>query len=300
MTTTVGSELAGVAAYLHVTQLERRMSEGEELRYVGGAQRMMGYDLHVVTSDRVLCVSSKRDYDVQQQFQVAEVVRAFTADDRGDSIVHVILVDDGHFLMRPHPTAESAGALAQEITRAAAAKHPPREDPLMPRDRPGPTLLEQAGFDYLQIVVPREEVEAGDVLTTLGMLAPLIQSRRIARAFMERVAIYVAGYDDVTWELFEIDAVRDFVHSLDERFPYWLYFLDKRTGSFDAIWRCMMPPLLTAEAQQQVFPTHLEPLLRNWWTPAMDRVAEFAGLSEAEHYALCERYADYFQGRRDF
>jgi hypothetical protein len=32
----------------------------------------------------------------------------------------------------------------------------------------------------------------------------------------------------------------------------------------------------------------------------MDNMAEFAGLSDAEHYALCERYVDYFQGRRDF
>lgn len=166
----------------------------------------------------------------------------------------------------------------------------------MPEDRPGPTLLEESGIDYLQIVVPRKEVEEGDILPTLGMLAPLIQSRRTARTFMERVAIYVAGYDDVNWELFEIDAVRDFVHRLDQRFPYWLYFLDKRTGSFDAIWRCMMPPFLTPEAQQRILPTHLEPALRNWWTPATDTVAEFAGLSADEHYALCERYADYLQG----
>lgn len=62
----------------------------------------------------------------------------------------------------------------------------------------------------------------------------------------------------------------------------------------------MMPPFLSPEAQVRIFPTDLEPALRNWWTPAMDKVAEFAGLSEAEHYALCERYADYVQGRRDF
>jgi hypothetical protein len=148
-------------------------------------------------------------------------------------------------------------------------------------------------------VVPREEMEAGDILPTLGMLTPLIHSPRTACAFMERVAMYIAGYDDVTWELFQIDAVRDFVRSLDQRFPFWLYFLDKRTGSFDAIWRCMMPPFLTQEAQQRIFPPRLEPTLRNWWTPAMEKMAELAGLSEAEHHGLCERYADYFQGGPD-
>ncbi len=34
--------------------------------------------------------------------------------------------------------------------------------------------------------------------------------------------------------------------------------------------------------------------------PAMDKVAEVAGLTVAEHRALCERYADHFEGRRDF
>lgn len=193
MATGIGPELDDVAAYLHVTQIERRLSEGEELLYLGGVQRMMSHDLHAVISERVLLMSSTRDYEVRNQFQIHDVLRAFTADDEGEAIVHVILLDDGHFLMRPHPTAESAGLLAQEITRAAAAKHPPKGGPLMPEDARGAAGLDQLGIDYLQVVVSREDVEAGNIEPTLGKLAPLIQSRSTAWAFMERVAIYVAA-----------------------------------------------------------------------------------------------------------
>jgi hypothetical protein len=62
----------------------------------------------------------------------------------------------------------------------------------------------------------------------------------------------------------------------------------------------MMPLFLNPMAQLRIFPNHLEPLLGDWWTPAMAKVSEFAGLSEAEHYALCGSYANYFLGRRDF
>jgi hypothetical protein len=149
-------------------------------------------------------------------------------------------------------------------------------------------------------VIPRDEVEGRDIQPTLQVLAPLIQSRRTARAFMERVCVAFDGYNDTTAELFEIPEVREYVHELDSRFPYWLYFLDKRTHSFDAMWRCFMPPHLTPQAQREKFPRRLDSLLRNWWAPAMDTVCDFAGVTEQEHHDLCERYALYFQGRRDF
>jgi hypothetical protein len=41
-------------------------------------------------------------------------------------------------------------------------------------------------------------------------------------------------------------------------------------------------------------------LLRNWWTPAMDAICEFVGMSEHDHYDLCDRYSRYVQGERRF
>ena len=156
------------------------------------------------------------------------------------------------------------------------------------------------GVDHVSIAVPREEVEAGDLSTTLSMLAPLVHSRSTAQNFRERVAIYFDGYNETRDELFEIVEVRNFVQALDARFPYWLYFLDKSAPSFDVIWRCYMPPFLTREAKAREFPERLHELLTKWWIPAMNDVCNFVGMSDDEADALLDRSVLYMQGHRSF
>ena len=80
------------------------------------------------------------------------------------------------------------------------------------------------------IVITREEVDAQDTSSVLGALGALVKSPQFARSFFEQVDIAFHGYNETTDELFEIVAVREFVHALDEAFPYWLYFLSK-TGA---------------------------------------------------------------------
>lgn len=289
-------------ASTHIENLERRLPDGEVLRYLGAAHPHMGHDFHVVTNHRVLCVSSRNEYAVTDDLPLDNVATAYVAQDRDDHVVHIPLKDGEHFLLRPHNGVDGAGNLARAIGSASAAIKDPDsgQQPLTPEDRPGPTLLDETGIDYLHIVIPRDEVEEGRTEPTLTVLAPLIQSRQSARTFLERVTIQFDGYNDTTAELFEITEVRNYVQQLDGRFPYWLYFLDKRTSSFDVIWRCFMPPSLTPQGQAEHFPRHLDPLLRNWWTPAMDAICGFVDMTEQEYNDLCERYALYFQGKRDF
>ena len=45
---------------------------------------------------------------------------------------------------------------------------------------------------------------------------------------MERLSIAFHGYDQDVRELDEIREVRDFVYMLDDKFPYWLFFLSKK------------------------------------------------------------------------
>ncbi len=61
-----------------------------------------------------------------------------------------------------------------------------------------------------------------------------------------------------------------------------------------------MPPHLTPQAQVEHFPVHLDPLLRNWWGPAMGAICEFIDASEGEHSDLTDRYVLYFQGKRGY
>lgn len=301
MTMTLGPGVDRDDANTHIWNLARRLPDHEDVRYLAGAHPQLRHDLYVVTTERVLCVASTRDYAVEGEFALVDVISTYVKEDPSGHAVHVPLKDDGHWLLRPHDSVDGAGDLARAIHAVAASKNESDDDgALMPQNLYASTLLEEAGLDYLYIVVTRDDIEAGDTSRVLAALAPLLQSQRTARNFMERVCVAFDGYNDTTWELFEIPEVRNYVQALDRRFPYWLYFLDKNTNSFDVIWRCFMPPHLTPQASAVEFPRRLDPLLRNWWTPAMDAICEFVGMSEGEHYNLCERYALYFHGKRDF
>ncbi len=302
MDLTLGEGVEQEQANEWLWNLARRLTDSERPVFLTRAHPHMSYDLYVITNERFLTVSTRHGYRVQDEFRIDSVKNVYTGESGANRVVHVALKDDGHWIVLPRQEGGDADLLARALYSAAADKNPASSrNPIMPGDSAGDAdLLERSGLDYLMLVVPRDEVEAGDIEPTLNVLATLLSSERTTRAFMERVAISFDGYNDTTAELFEIEDVRAYVQKLDGRFPYWLYFLDKRTNSFDAIWRCYMPPHLTREAQAREYPKRLEPLLRNWWTPALDAASEYAGLSEKEHYDLCERYSRYFQGERQF
>ena len=83
--------------------------------------------------------------------------------------------------------------------------------------------------DALLLIVSRRDVETGDITDILRSLSHLISATEIARLYRERVDISFEGYEDRR-ELWEIPEVRAFVHKVDDKFPYWLYFLDKKLG----------------------------------------------------------------------
>lgn len=72
------------------------------------------------------------------------------------------------------------------------------------------------------IIVSREEVQAQNTSSVLRALRSFLKSPAIARTYSERLEIAFHGYDNHAEELFEIQEVREFVHLLDEEFPFWL------------------------------------------------------------------------------
>ena len=78
--------------------------------------------------------------------------------------------------------------------------------------------------DALLLIVSRRDVETGDITDILRSLSHLISATEIARLYRERVDISFEGYEDDRRELWEIPEVRAFVHKVDDKFPYWLYF----------------------------------------------------------------------------
>jgi hypothetical protein len=94
--------------------------------------------------------------------------------------------------------------------------------------------------------------------------------------------------------LSEIPEVRDFVCKLDDKFPFWLYFLSKQHLGLQAIAFCFLPPFLTEEAKKTVLPQHLDRLLNNRWWPAMNHICEFVEFTENDIEQLSERVLRYF------
>lgn len=157
-----------------------------------------------------------------------------------------------------------------------------------------PDEVEERSLDLAPvIVITRDEVNARDTSSVVSALRSLMQSPARARQFFEQVDIAFHGYDDITAELFEIDAVRDYARALDEQFPYWLFFMDKTGSGLHCLSLCFMPPFLTKAAKQKIFPERLDALLSNRWFPAMNQICDWVGFSEDEIEALSDRSVTY-------
>ncbi len=146
------------------------------------------------------------------------------------------------------------------------------------------------------VVVTREEVIAQDTSSVLGALSALIASPEAALSYFESVDIALHGYNDWREELFEIQEVREFVYAIDEQFPYWLFFLDKKALGLQCIAHCFLPPFRTQEAKQRIFPERLNQLLTTRWFPAMNHVCHAVGFSEEQIEMLTDRSVDYLLG----
>lgn len=125
------------------------------------------------------------------------------------------------------------------------------------------------------VVITKREVLAMDTSSALNVLSALIASPQNARGFFGQVEIAFNGYDETTEELFEIESVRSYIYKLDEKFPYWLYFLTKSGTGLQCIAYCFLPPFLTPEAKQIHFPERLNDLLTRRWFPAMNQLCEW-------------------------
>ncbi len=150
----------------------------------------------------------------------------------------------------------------------------------------------------LMIVISRKQVEAGDINSILNILNRLIESPEMAMAHMEKVDIAFDGYNEISEELFEIPEVREFIHRLDEKFPYWLFFLSKDMLGLQCLMFCFLQPFLTDEAKARIHPQKLSELLLNRWGPALEHIAQFAGLDEEQVKTIALRSSFYFQKGR--
>ncbi|MFE2997345.1 DUF262 domain-containing protein [Nocardia sp. NPDC059246] len=148
--------------------------------------------------------------------------------------------------------------------------------------------------DQLVVVIPREDIESGDLGPVLEALNSCFVSPERARTAMGAVELVIEGYEHIPTELFEMEPVRHFVRRLDGEFPYWLYFLGLGGLSLRLIFGCFLPPFLDEAERRQQFAHRLGAVMENRWLPAMSDVAAFAGLAAAELDARTASVFDHY------
>jgi hypothetical protein len=154
--------------------------------------------------------------------------------------------------------------------------------------------MKRSEFGPILVVISRDEVNRQDTSGPLKTLGALLSDRETIRANKMNVDISFSGYEGTADELFEIKDVRNYVHALDAKFPYWLYFLSRYFTGLQCIAYCHLLPFLTPEAQAKRHPQQLIELIENRWGPALYHLCSGVGHTEAEANELLESAMNYF------
>lgn len=85
------------------------------------------------------------------------------------------------------------------------------------------------------VILGRQDVEAGVIAPTVGVLQHFIKDAAGLYASRRQVDLAFDGYDDDSRELFSIPEVRSFMAALDRAFPYWFWILRKDTPSLRVV-----------------------------------------------------------------
>lgn len=96
-----------------------------------------------------------------------------------------------------------------------------------------------AVLDPVILVLPRSQIEAGDIDEALGLLHQLMSDPETVQSCCGRVSLVIDGYNDDLRELFEIAEVRAFIQALDARWPYWYFFLTQADDSIKLLESCL-------------------------------------------------------------
>lgn len=85
--------------------------------------------------------------------------------------------------------------------------------------------LVEMGADPPILLVSRGEIERLDMTRMLSVFLEMMEPE-YARALRQRVWLGVDGYDDDPRELIETPEVGEWMRKLDQRWPYWFFFIE--------------------------------------------------------------------------
>lgn len=103
--------------------------------------------------------------------------------------------------------------------------------------QPSIVLTDAAGFTnytgraFIVVDISRETIEKKDLASVLERLHVLNDSAENTRLYESSMILMFDGYNDDLREIPEIPEVREFVQSLVQLWPHFIWFLSRGTGS---------------------------------------------------------------------
>lgn len=141
--------------------------------------------------------------------------------------------------------------------------------------------------DPVVFVITRQQIEAEDLESSLEFLRSLVPSDNPQRIWSHkgRLSLVISGYDADPRELFEIPEVRRYLRSIDERWPFWLFFLNQVDESIKVVAACLASTVEVAPGLAHIDPVGLQRFMERAFS-AVNFIFETCGFPESENEAL--------------
>ena len=198
---------------------------------------------------------------------------------------------------RPTESTHAVGRSDQEYSRSRPPTAAESVGPEAPNQRPAADRGMESHLSKLKpglvvIGIGRDDVESHDISHALGSLVALLTDPETVRRLQGKVAIVFEGYDDDPREVYEIPEVRRFCNTLDERFPYWFYFLTTIQQNLKVVTLCLVRVKVKRSGQIWVDTDDLQRFLLSRLS-AMNTVFDRCGLGEKAKLARTEQVCEH-------
>lgn len=115
----------------------------------------------------------------------------------------------------------------------------------------------QIGF----YIITKNQILENDIDSIMDDLNTFISSRESCLALKDKMDFFIEGYNEDKRELYEIIEVVEFLRNIDERWPYWGFFLYKESRWL----KLMVMILLDRTKEKQTFSMQASNILRKWY-----------------------------------
>lgn len=154
------------------------------------------------------------------------------------------------------------------------------------------------GAESLNIVITKNEVLQLDITNALNTLSQLLDDKKTALYFKEKVDISFEGFNVNENKLWEVPEVRNYICKLDEQFPFWFYFLSTNGDGLLLIFKSQLIPFLSPEADKELNQPKLRDCFLTRWLPSMNQVCDYTGISLHENDEMTQRLFNYLKSRK--